>query len=215
VESDFEKLTGVVEVISGYSGGSGVNPTYQDYGVKGHIETAKIIYDSKKIRYSQLLEHFWTHIDPLDGGGQFCDRGHEYISAIFYRNQEEKKQAEDSKKLVNKILKGKIKTELIEFDKFWEAEDYHQNYYKRNPLRYNYYRRGCGRDRRVSALWEGKKLTLSSGSSSSSSPWRDYRKPSDRELGVKLTELQYRVTQKDGTERPFDNEYRENKGEGI
>ncbi|MEX0932689.1 MAG: peptide-methionine (R)-S-oxide reductase MsrB [Candidatus Pacearchaeota archaeon] len=206
VESDFEKLPGVMDVVSGYSGGSNKNPTYQNYAQSGHIEVAKVIYDSNKISYEDLLEHFWTHVDPLDGGGQFCDRGNAYTSAIFYSSEEEKDLAENSKLIVGEILNSDIQTNIFELGKFWPAEEYHQGYYEKHPFQYNFYRVGCGRDKRVEEVWSGKTLILNEDI---------FTKPTDEELKKLLTPNQYHITQEDGTEKPFDNEYWDNKEEGI
>ncbi len=160
IEADFEKVPGVTDVISGYSGGTGDNPTYANYGDTGHIEVVRVRYDAGKVSYPKLLTHFWTHIDPLDGGGQFCDRGRGYVPAVFYRNPEEKKLAEESLRKVERALGEKVNTLVLEFEKFWKAEEYHQDYYKKNPIRYRYYRLNCGRDRRVNEVWQGKKPEL-------------------------------------------------------
>lgn len=165
VESDFEKLSGVIDVVSGYSGGEGENPSYENYINKGHIEVVKVIYDEQEISYEQLLEYFWKHIDPLDSGGQFCDRGHAYISSIFHQSFEEEKLAMDSKKKVEEVLNEKVATEILKFEKFWIAEDYHQDYYKKHPLKYPTYRKLCGRDNRVKEIWGDKILNLMRNSS--------------------------------------------------
>ena len=136
MESDFEKLSGVVDAVSGYAGGSGENPTYGDYGGKGHIEVIQVIYDANKISYNDLLKNFWVNIDSLDDGGQFCDRGHEYTTAIFYNDSEQKNLAEQSKEKVAEILGEEIVTPILELDKFYKAEDYHQNYHNNNSIKY-------------------------------------------------------------------------------
>jgi len=157
VESDYEKLDGVIEVVSGYSGGHVDNPSYQQVssGNTGHIEVARIDYDPAKISYDEILDYFWRHIDPTDNGGQFCDRGAHYRPAVFYANDEEKAIVQRS---LDKLEKTKpfdapIRVELIEAATFYPAEDYHQDYYKKNPIRYNYYRYACGRDARIEKLW--------------------------------------------------------------
>ena len=154
----FDELPGVVSVASGYTGGQKVNPTYQEVsaGGTGHIEAVQITYDPKQIRYEKLLEVFWRNVDPLDGGGQFCDRGDTYKTAIFYQNEEQKRLAEQSKAVVEKQLKHAVVTAIRPAATFYAAEDYHQDYYKKNPLRYKYYRYSCGRDQRLEELW-GKK----------------------------------------------------------
>ena len=151
IESDFEKLDGVGDVLSGYTGGTLDEPTYRNHD--DHIEGAKIPFDPDVISYRELVDYFFRHIDPLDAGGQFCDRGHSYISSIFYQNEEQKADAEASKADAETILGKPVVTPIVAFDKFWDAEGYHQNYYKKNPRRYKFYRRGCGRDRRVEKLW--------------------------------------------------------------
>ena len=157
VESDFEKIEGVSEVVSGYSGGFVDNPTYQQVssGNTGHIEVARIDFDPAIISYEQILDHFWRTIDPTDDRGQFCDKGPQYRPAVFYANDEEKRIVERSLDNLKKTrpFKGEIKVELIAASTFYPAEDYHQDYYKKNPIRYNYYRYACGRDARVEALW--------------------------------------------------------------
>ena len=156
VESDFEKLEGVIEVISGYSGGHTDNPTYKQVsaGGTGHIEVAEVIFDPKVISYTQILDYFWRHIDPTRDDGQFCDNGPSYRPAIFY-NETQKDLAIASKESIEKTkpFSDPIKVELIKASKFYPAEKYHQDYYKKNPLRYRYYRHGCGRDKRVEELW--------------------------------------------------------------
>ena len=154
----FDELPGVLSVASGYTGGRKVNPTYEEVsmGDTGHVEAVQIVYDPGRISYEKLLEVFWRNVDPLDGGGQFCDRGSTYRSEIFYHNEEQKRRAEQSKTSIEKQLKQTIVTEIRPASAFYPAEDYHQDYYKKNPLRYKYYRYSCGRDQRLEQLW-GKK----------------------------------------------------------
>ncbi len=151
VESDFEKLEGVGDVLSGYSGGTKQNPTYRDH--EGHLEVAKIPYDPSVISYRELVDYFFRHIDPLDDGGQFCDRGHAYTTAVFYQNATEFEAANAAKAAAEAELGQPVVTPVRELDRFWIAEDYHQDYYKKNPVRYKFYRTSCGRDRRVRAVW--------------------------------------------------------------
>ena len=141
-ESDFEKVPGVIKVVSGYAGGKGENPTYETYAEMGYIEAVQIYYDPGKVTYEQLLNYFWHHVDPTDGGGQFVDRGPQYRSAIFFQNDVRKQMAEKSKQALGESGKlGKpIATDLIMLTKFYPAEEYHQNYHSKNPIRYNYYR---------------------------------------------------------------------------
>src|SRR5688572_9693714 len=161
-ESDFEKLDGVSAAESGYSGGKVANPSYEQVsgGGTGHIEAVRLTYDPKKITYAQLLEHFWRTIDPTDAGGQFCDRGDQYRSAIFVRNDAERRAAEESRMrlMESGVLKKPVVTEILPAAPFYVAEKYHQDYYKKNPVRYRWYRGGCGRDNRLEELW-GKKKT--------------------------------------------------------
>jgi methionine-S-sulfoxide reductase len=156
-ESDFEKVPGVVEAVSGYTGGDTVNPTYEQVsaGGTGHTEAVQVRYDPAKVTYDQLLELFWRTIDPLDAGGQFCDRGDQYRSGIFYQDEEEKRLAEEGKAALERShrFKQPIATEVTPAGPFYPAEDYHQDYYKKNPFRYRIYRWNCGRDRRLAELW--------------------------------------------------------------
>jgi peptide methionine sulfoxide reductase msrA/msrB len=210
VESDFEKVPGVIKVISGYAGGKGENPTYETYAQMGYIEAVQIYYDPKVVTYDQLLNYFWRHIDPTDAGGQFIDRGPQYRSAIFYQDESQKQIAEKSKQVLTKSgrLGKPVATDLIKLTKFYPAEEYHQNYHTKNPLRYRYYRNGSGRDQTVKKLW---------GNDTGIEPItrQDFNKPDDATLRKKLTKIQYEVTQKNGTEPPFKNEYDNNKKEGI
>jgi len=154
----FDELPGVVSVTSGYTGGQKVDPTYEQVsaGDTGHVEAVQIVFDPKKIGYEKLLEVFWRNVDPLDKGGQFCDRGNTYTSAIFYQNEEQKRLAEQSRMAIEKKLGKAVVTAIRPAATFYAAEDYHQDYYKKNPLRYKYYRYSCGRDQRLEELW-GKK----------------------------------------------------------
>jgi peptide methionine sulfoxide reductase msrA/msrB len=157
MESPFEKIPGVKEVISGYTGGQKENPTYEEVssGTTGHLEAVQVVYNPLKISYAQLLEIFWRQIDPTDPDGQFVDRGKQYRSAIFYKSKEEKALAEKSKLELEKSKRfsAPIVTEIISATKFYPAEDYHQDYYKKNPLRYRYYRNGSGRDQFLKKIW--------------------------------------------------------------
>ena len=161
VEKDFEKLEGVIKVESVYTGGHTKNPTYKEVSRKntGHYEAVVIHYNAVKIEISELLKHYWKNTDPLDPKGQFCDKGQSYLSALFYKNPTEKKLMEDSLKEIQKhpSIKGKtVHTKILPAQKTYLAEDYHQDYYKKNPIRYKYYRFNCGRDNRLEELW-GKK----------------------------------------------------------
>lgn len=147
IEYDFEKVKGVTSVVSGYTDGDTENPSYQDVGSgrSGHTEAIKVTYDPKLVSYNELLNIFWSNVDPFDNGGQFCDRGSQYRSGIYYLNNEQKLLAEKSKEKLNKSIVTPIK----KASKFYPAEDYHQDFYKKNPLRYKSYRYGCGRDKRL------------------------------------------------------------------
>jgi peptide-methionine (S)-S-oxide reductase len=156
-EADFDKLPGVLATTSGYIGGHVENPTYEQvaYGATGHIEAVQVHYDPQVTSYAQLLEAFWPTIDPLNANGQFCDRGAQYRSAIFYAGSEEQRLAEASKAALQASarLPAAVVTEILPATTFYPAEAYHQDYYLRNPIRYNYYRHGCGRDERLQELW--------------------------------------------------------------
>lgn len=151
VESDFDAVPGVLSTTSGYTGGTLANPTYQNHA--GHKEAVRIEYDDSKVDYATLLDVFWHSVDPVDAGGQFCDRGAAYQTAIFTGDIKEMKLAEDSKAKAQAALKQPIVTPIVAATQFWPAEDYHQNYYLENPVRYKYYRYSCGRDQRIEDLW--------------------------------------------------------------
>jgi len=157
IEADFEKLAGVIDVVSGYTGGDASTADYKTVTYKntGHYEAVKVSYNPKQISYAELVEYFWRHIDPTDPIGQFCDKGDSYRSAIFYGSDEEQAIVEKSLHTLenDKPFDDPIVTVVTAAKPFYIAEEYHQDYYKKNPLRYNYYRRGCGRDARVAALW--------------------------------------------------------------
>ncbi len=161
MESPFEKLDGVGEVISGYTGGHKKDPTYQEVSADttGHLESVQLHFDPEKISYEELLEVFWRQIDPTDDGGQFVDRGSPYLTAIFYHDEEQKRLAEASKAALEKSgrFDKLIVTPVIAATVFYPAEDYHQDYYKTNPLRYKYYRWGSGRDKFLESVWPEKK----------------------------------------------------------
>ncbi len=157
MESPFDKLDGVVSVAVGYTGGHAVKPTYEEVsaGGTGHAESIEIVFDPAKIGYRQLLDVYWHNVDPTTPGRQFCDVGRQYRTAIFYHGEEQKALAETSKKALeeSKRLPGPIVTEIVPAGTFWPAEEYHQHYYKKNPVRYKYYRYSCGRDRRLEEIW--------------------------------------------------------------
>jgi peptide methionine sulfoxide reductase msrA/msrB len=212
-EADFEKLTGVVKVISGYTGGHTENPAYEEVssGKTGHVEAIQVFFDPAEITYAQLLDYFWKHIDPTDSGGQFVDRGAQYRSLIFYHDEEQKKLAEQSREALEAsgIFDRPVLTEIEPFTVFYEAEEYHQDYYRKHPLKYKFYRHGSGRDQFLKKIWGGAMIQQNK-----TEPGR-YSKPDKTALKERLSPLQYKVTQKDGTEPPFQNEYWDNKEEGI
>jgi len=212
-EADFEKLPGVVKVISGYTGGTKESPTYEEVssGTTGHVEAIQVYYDPSKITYEDLLDFFWKHVDPTDSGGQFVDRGLQYRSVIFYHDEEQKRLAEKSKEALEKSKRfsKSVVTDIIKFTNFYEAEAYHQDYYKKHSIKYSYYRHGSGRDQFLSTVW-GKDMEGTKPSDE-----RTNKKPHDATLRKKLSPLQYKVTQKNGTEPAFQNEYWDNKREGI
>ena len=213
-ESDFEKFDGVVEVISGYVGGRTQNPTYKavSAGGTGHAEAIRVLYDPQRVTYDELLDIFWRHVDPTDPGGQFVDRGSQYRPAIFYHDDDQKRLAEESKRKLETSgrFDKSIATEIVPVSEFYEAEDYHQDYYKKNPLRYKLYRNSSGRDQFLEKAWGGTAQPAAGKGTRAT-----YSKPDDNVLKTKLTPLQYKVTQQEGTEPPFRNEYWDNKKEGI
>lgn len=224
MEPPFEKTEGVINVVSGYMGGEKKDPTYEEVasGVTGYVETIKVVYDPSAVTYEELLNVYWRQIDPTDEGGQFVDRGSEYRSVIFYNNEDERKLAESSKENLQKsgVFKKPIVTEIVKASVFYEAQINHQDYYKRHPYRYRFYRLHSGRDQFLKRKWQGN---LQKGPSSNvdregmvcSFDSGQFVMPEDEELKKKLTPLQYKVTRKNGTERPFENEYWDNKKEGI
>ncbi|MDD5232781.1 MAG: peptide-methionine (R)-S-oxide reductase MsrB [Syntrophales bacterium] len=210
LEHDLREIPGVLEIISGYTGGTKENPAYEEVstGRTGHYEAVQVHYDPARVTYLQLLDVFWRRIDPTDPGGQFADRGSQYRTAVFYHDEEQKRLAEESREALRKSGKfGKpIVTEIIPFERFYVAEEYHQDYARKSPARYGIYREGSGRSRFLRETW---------GADRKSGAEKKYRKPDEESLKENLTRLQFEVTQNNGTEPPFRNEYWNNKKEGI
>ena len=215
MEPPFEKLEGVLSVTSGYTGGHVPEPTYEEVssGKTGHVEAIQVTFNPKIISYNELLNVFWRQIDPTDGGGSFVDRGSQYRSVIFYHDDGQRKLAEASKQALDQSgrFEKPVVTEILPFTKFYPAEEYHQDYYKKNPIRYKFYRWNSGRDQFIEKAWKDGSQPEESGSVSRTT----YSKPSDEQLRQKLTVRQFDVTQKDKTEPPFDNEYWNNKAAGL
>jgi peptide methionine sulfoxide reductase msrA/msrB len=227
VEADFEKVGGVEEVVSGYTGGDVKNPTYEQVssGNTGHLEAIQVTYDPEKVTYPELIEVFWRHVDPTDPDGQFVDRGSQYRTAIFYHDTEQKELAEASKADLEKSgrFTKPIATEILPLTHFYPAEDYHQDYHAHNGIRYKLYRWHSGRDQFLEKVWGEAKAPYSKASArpssdpkaKSSSGKSRYAKPDASVLREQLTDMQYNVTQEEGTEPPFNNRYWDNKKEGI
>jgi peptide methionine sulfoxide reductase msrA/msrB len=213
----FEKLDGVKEVVSGYTGGHKVNPTYEEVsaGGTGHVEAIEVTYDPTKVTYEELLEVFWGQINPTDAGGQFVDRGSQYVSVIFSHNEDQKRLAEKSKKELeqSKRFDKPIVTEIRPAGPFYRAEEYHQDYWKRNPIRYKFYRYNSGRDQFLAKVW-GKDEMMHTRKAEGTTMGTSM-KPSKEELKKKLTAMQYKVTQENGTEPAFNNKYWDNHKPGI
>src|SRR3989344_3701301 len=222
-ESDFEKLDGAFYAVSGYTGGTVPNPSYKQVSNEntGHREAVEVHYNPRVVSYDGLLDYFWRHIDPTDPNGQFVDQGPSYRSGIFYRTETERMKAEKSKALLTAsgIFTKPIVTEIIPAGAFYKAEDYHQDYYKKNPLRYTYYRSASGRDafleKNFTAEAVAKYEALRNTNNMKGFYGPSFVKPTDAELKARLTEIQYTVTQKEGTEPPFKNEYDKNYADGI
>ncbi len=225
MEPPFEKLAGVVDAESGYTGGRTKNPTYEQVcqTETGHLEAIRVHYDDRLVTYNDLLEVFWRSMDPTDAGGQFADQGTSYQSAIFVADETERMTAEKSKQALAQSgrFAKPIVTPIRDADTFYRAEEYHQDYYKKNPIHYATYRKASGRSGFLDSTWgddlvhevktpENGLIVADDGSVS-----RVYLRPSDSEIKERLTALQYNVTQEAGTERPFSNEFWDNKAEGI
>jgi len=231
VESDLQKVKGVFSVVSGYAGGRGENPTYKNYSAQGFREVVEVTYSPTVVSYANLVENIIKHGDPIDPNGSFGDRGKEYAPAIYYKTEAEKQSALAVIKSIDnaKIYPKALTITVIPTVKFWNAEEYHQDYAEKNPVRYSFYRTASGRDLFIKKYWGNKAgdFTASSAevalntsisthaNTKAMNTWELYIKPSDAELRALLTEVQYEVTQKEGTERSFKNEYDANKAEGI
>lgn len=214
MQGPFEVIAGVKEVVCGYTGGYSENPTYEQVcsGESGHIEAVQIIYEPDRVPYEKLLEVFWKQINPTDAGGQFVDRGSQYATAIFYHNDNQKELAIASKEALaaSGRFKSPIVTEILESELFYRAENYHQDYHRTNPSQYQRYRKFSGRDDFLKREWA--KTAPVAGPSGTPT---GFEKPSQEELRERLTSIQFKVTQKNGTERAFNNEFWENHQEGL
>ena len=221
MEPPFDALDGVRNVVSGYTGGQKKNPSYKQVssGSTKHVEAVQITYDPDKVSYRELLDVYWRQIDPTDAGGSFVDRGSQYRSAIFYHGEQQKQLALQTKEEQSNsgVFNKPVVTEILPATSFYPAEDYHQDYYQKNPIRYKFYRHHSGRDQFIEKTWSNVEKPMNSKQSAleQRSPGKDFKKPSPQELKQSLTPLQYEVTQEDGTERPFQNTYWDNKKPGI
>jgi len=206
IDAPFEDLDGVASVVSGYSGGSVKNPTYEEVctGATGHLETVQVTFDPRIISYAEILDVYWRQFDPTDDGGSFYDRGSQYRSAIFYRSLAQRTVAEASKVFLDRsgVFGKPIVTRIVPFSEFYPAEDHHQHYCKTSPGPYEAYRTASGRDGYIAETWGANR-------------WREYRQPAEADLRQQLSPLQFDVTQREGTEKPFDNEFDENTKAGL
>lgn len=224
MEPPFEKLEGVSQVVSGFMGGDKKDPTYKQVssGETQHLEVVQITFDPQKVSYQDLLQVYWRNVNPTDEGGQFVDRGPQYATAIFYRDDKQKELAEKSKLDMGTSgpFQGTIVTPIRAAKTFYPAEDYHQDYYKKSTIKYKYYRYRSGRDEYIDKTWGDKKdykpmQRKTANTSGEKKTMTTYTKPSAEDIKNKLNSVQFKVTQKDGTEPPFNNEYHDNKEEGL
>jgi peptide methionine sulfoxide reductase msrA/msrB len=225
LEADFESVKGVKKVISGYTGGHDPNPDYGSVssGATGHAEAVQVYFDPNEVSYDTLLTIFWRHIDPTDANGQFVDRGSQYRPEVFYHSENQKKQALASRNALNDagIFDKPIVTPVTRFENFFPAEDYHQDYFKKNKIQYKYYRLGSGRDQFLDRTWKNRPIekhpVSAPAQENTTHPPEaaSWSKPDDTTIRQMLSPIQYKVTQEDGTEPPFNNEYWDNKAPGI
>ena len=220
MEKPFEVLPGVSSVVSGYTSGHKLNPTYKEVsaGITGHTEAIRIYFDPKVISYETLLKVFWRNVDPTDAGGQFVDRGSQYRPGIYYVDEIQKETALKSamELAVSGRFKKKLATEIVKASKFYDAELYHQDFYKTNPAHYYRYRMGSGRDRFLNRVWaDAPALNVKAKLQKGKTDWKNFKKPSDQELRKRLNPMEYKVTQHEGTERAFTGKYWDNKKQGI
>ena len=215
VESAFDDLPGVIEAVSGFSGGPELNPTYEQVssGGTGHYESVQVRYDPKKISYAEILDTYWRQIDPTDAGGQFADRGTQYRTAVFVHDERQRRVAEASKRFLQQSgwFDKPIATAILPAGSFHPAGEYHQNYHLKHPVEYKAYKWGSGRGPFLERFWKNRPPIRVADKEGA----HVYRKPSDEELRGRLTSLQYDVTQREGTEPPFHNEYWDNHEPGI
>jgi peptide methionine sulfoxide reductase msrA/msrB len=237
-EADFEKLDGVVEAVSGYAGGRTADPAYKEVasGATDHLESVRVYYDPEVVDYETLVKYFFRNVDPTDPGGQFVDRGQQYTSAVFYHDPDQERVARAQKRMLAEEgpFEEPIVTKIRPLETFYPAEDYHQDYYREHSLKYNFYRHGSGRDQFLDKVWgrarkpehfQGEQDPAAVetpdrtrggvGGSGGGKDWSMFAKPDDKTLKEQLTELQYKVTQEDATEPPFNNKYWDNKKPGI
>ncbi|HEV8263578.1 MAG TPA: peptide-methionine (R)-S-oxide reductase MsrB [Gemmatimonadales bacterium] len=217
MEHPFDQLDGVVSVTVGFMGGTVANPSYDVVvrGRTGHLESVQVVYDPRQVTYEKLVDAFWHAIDPTQADGQFCDRGPQYHTAIFYADAEQHRVAAASRRALEGRFKQPIATQIRRATAFYAAEEYHQHFYKKNPVRYGMYRAGCGRDRRLQEVWGRSADTTRAEGGGGVQPAMSWHKPTDAELRRSLTPLQYEVTQHERTETPFHNEYWDNHRAGI